>query len=225
MTGLWKCFFWINHAVIAVNAVLFSCFLIPNNSWYIMPCLIVTTMCMAPMFYSLILWSAIKDKNIGCLYLLRLFFRKTIVSLPLILLILAWAWWGGGMAIFGGGIVASWLGNIIFWMSKRHDLSAVLPETVTSRQPLHYRLPDVAGVEPTPIFSAMTGSMRGCNNTDAIMSATGTPSDPFMVPTANTAVNVHLHDTFNPASGLPMVNSGFDSQGNVYGTSSSGSYY
>lgn len=223
MTGLWKVFFWINHVFIALNAVVFSCFLMPISSWYIMPCLIVTALCMAPIFYSLMLWLAIKDRDIGHLYLFRLFFRKAVMSLPLILLIIAWSWWSGGMAIFGGGIVASWLGNIIFWTFKRHDLLAVLPETGESRQSVRHQLPDANGVVPVPLFSAMTGSISGYVNTGA----TETHATPFaslaanISSVANVSSDTQRYDTFNPASGLPMVNSAFDSQGNVYGTSSS----
>lgn len=219
MAGLWKFFFWGNHAVIAVNTFLFSCFLIPIDSWYIMPCLIVTAICMAPIFYSLILWSVIKGKNIGHLYLCRLFFRKTIMSLPLVLLIFAWSWWGGGMAILVGGIVASWLGNIIFWTSKRHDLSAVLPEMVVSRQPLRYQLTGATAGGHEPVLSAMVGSMQDCgNNTVGMTNAADIHSTPYMASAAN--IDTHRYDAFNPASGLPMVNSAFDYHGNAYGTSS-----
>ena len=223
MIRQWMFFYWANHVAIVANAVCFSCYFMPIDSWFIMPCLIVGALCMVPVFFSFILWPSIKNKGICHLFLRQLFFKKISASLSVTLLGFAWAWWGGGMAILGGSVVASILGNIVFWMVKRHELSAVLPDIAAARQT------HAARMECAPVADSISGvGYSYCGDVMSSISETSfsplTNPAQFMTSTVST-VDVRHHDSFNPASGLPMVNSAFDSQGNVYGTNSANNGY
>lgn len=223
MIRQWMFFYWANQVAIVTNTIFFSYYFMPINSWFIMPCIIVGALCMAPVFFAFTLWSPIKNQGICHLFLRRLFFKKISMSLSVTLVGFAWAWWGGGMAILGGSVVASILGNIVFWMVKRHELSAVLPDIAATRKT------HAARMECAPTAVSISGIAHSyCGDVMLSISETGfspLPNpDQFMASTVST-VDVRHHDSFNPASGLPMVISVFDSQGNVYGTNSANGEY
>ncbi|MGR7043403.1 hypothetical protein ACU63Y_20735 [Klebsiella aerogenes] len=221
MIRQWMFLYWVNHFIIAANAIYFSYCFMPIDSWFVMPCLIVSVMCMVPMFFSFTCWSALRVNNDYDLYLLNIFFKKVIVSTPFILLIFAWAWWGGGMAILVGSVIASWLGNIVFWVVDQDALSAVLPERTASRQcSFRGNQADAAVSVYMSNFSGAGNTMLDggcCNKNNEYVNT----SVSVGYSTTNTMADTSRYDSFNPASGLPMAGSGFDVQGNTYGTNSS----
>ena len=218
-------FYWVNHFVIAANAIYLSYCFMSFDSWFVMPCLIVSVMCMVPMFFSFIYWPALKVVSDNNLYLCKVFQKKVIASIPFVLLIFVWAWWGGGMAILVGSVVASWFGNILFWVVGQDAMSVVLPKITVRKQTLRPgHFPCMAGAGDAPTFSGTRDTMSDsgcCNKNDENKGM----SVPFVFSTTNTTSDAHCHSNFNPASGLPMVNSGFDIQGNTYGTTSSDNNY
>lgn len=128
MIRKWMLCYWINYVVIFFNAILFSGNFISISYLNIMPCVISFTLCMVPMVFSLVSWSAIRKLDANHVYLDNVFMKKMVVSFFTIVAILAWSWWGGGLAVLGGSIVASWSGWFIFWMVGKKDLSCLFPE-------------------------------------------------------------------------------------------------
>ena len=128
MIRKWMLCYWINYVVIILNAVLFFNVFISIGYLNITPCVISFALCMVPMVFSLVSWSAIRELDANHVYLDNLFMKKSAVSFFTIIVILAWSWWGGGVSVLGGSIVASWSGWLIFWMVGKKDLSCLFPE-------------------------------------------------------------------------------------------------
>lgn len=128
MIRKWMLCYWINYVIIVFNAILFSSAFISISYLNITPCVISFVICMVPMAFSLVSWSAIRKLDANHVYLDSVFVKKAVVSFFTIIVILAWSWWGGGLAVLGGSIVASWSGWLIFWMVGKKDLSCLFPE-------------------------------------------------------------------------------------------------
>ena len=226
MIKKWQWMYWINHFIVAANAFVFIYACSAVDTWYVMPCVIVTILSLAPVFISYLYWPVIKRVDVSAQYFNDLFVKKVSVSLPLILIIQTWSWWGGGAAILGGSIIASWLGNAVFWFVGAKDLNCVLP--AVSNIGAEYGRAQIADNVFHQINSASDLPMTaGANN--AYYSVNSVRRDVGVMPLISSATStlseVSHHEIFNPASGLPMVNSSFDCHGNVYGTTSTGSDY
>lgn len=116
MIRKWMLFYWINYVVILFNAILYSITFISISYLNVMPSVISFIISMVPMFFSLVSWPAIRKLDANHVYLDNVFMKKMVVSLFTIVVILAWSWWGGGLALLGGSIVASWSGWFMFWI-------------------------------------------------------------------------------------------------------------
>lgn len=128
MIRKWMLFYWINYVVILFNAILYSITFISISYLNVMPSVISFIISMVPMFFSLVSWPAIRKLDANHVYLDNVFMKKMVVSLFTIVVILAWSWWGGGLALLGGSIVASWSGWFMFWIVGKKDLSCLFPE-------------------------------------------------------------------------------------------------
>ncbi|ELY5940675.1 hypothetical protein SNN83_003803 [Cronobacter malonaticus] len=139
----WKFLYWLNHIAVITNALLYL-----YNTLGVCDALnfiVATILSIAPVFISCLYWPVIFRVDVSSQYFNNLFTRKVSRSLPLILLIQAWSWWGGGVAILGGSIIASWLGNAVFWFVGAKDLNCVLPE-VSNRGQVNRRVKINSGV-------------------------------------------------------------------------------
>ncbi|WP_158784341.1 hypothetical protein [Pantoea sp. BAV 3049] len=128
MIRKWMLCYWINYVVIILNAILFLSTFISISYLNITPSVISFVICMVPMVFSLVSWSAIRKLDANHVYLDSLFMKKSAASLFTIIVILAWSWWGGGLAVLVGSIVASWAGLFIFWLVGKKDFSCLFPE-------------------------------------------------------------------------------------------------
>lgn len=129
MMHKWKILFWLHWSLVVLNAVALMWFLIPVNSWFVMPCIIVTAMSVAPIFFSVVLWKELSGNEITQKYLNTLMLTKSLFSVSVMLLFYAWFWWSMNVnALLLGSVMTSWLGNAVFWFVRNKDLAVILPE-------------------------------------------------------------------------------------------------
>lgn len=241
MIKKWEILYWLNLFVILINWSVVTCMAIPQDTWFIMPCMIILIMsCVPPAVISLAVWRKLHGKDIGSVYLNALFVRKTKFSFSVLLILLGWFWWANSLtAILFGTVMASWGSAVVFWRVGNKDLDAVLPEFKYNRNKPHTTFSEnyhcnntmarpslnaSRGIESVPALHYANESLLNPNSSVSNLSHSTTLglSNPL---TSNFEDLFSTAPAINPASGMPMVNDAVDCYGNVYGTNSTGSDY
>ncbi|KML22946.1 hypothetical protein VL10_14725 [Leclercia adecarboxylata] len=217
----WKIMFWLHWSLVVLNAVALMWFLIPVDSWFVMPCIIVTAMSVAPLFFSAIVRKKLDEKNIGAVYLNSLMRKKCLSAMAIMLIFYAWFWWSiNANALLFGSVITSWLGNAVFWFVRHKDLVAILPALKSASKPTQFNSLIVNDM-------GLTVGADGYNvpspnvYLNCVYPSSGSENIPFKSAGMCDAPPIYDHLNYvNPASGLPMIGGvgGIDVNGNTYGT-------